>query len=161
MEESKISIEKTALKAGLIICASLIIYFMLMRFLNLTNSAIAWSFNFIILFTGITLTYRYYRTKTKLNIEYLPGMMLGCITTGVAAISFTFFVYTYFSSLDPSLLQLLKDNILFMGQQITPLRVAGATIIEGICSGVIISFMMMQYYKSGFKRTMNDTIVQG
>ena len=161
MRETEISIEKTGIKAGLIISASLIIYFMLMRFFNLTGSAIAWGFNFIILFTGITFTYRYYRTKTKPNIEYFPGMLLGGLTTAVSVFSFTFFIYIYFWSVNSVQLLLLKDNILFMGEAVTPLKAAGATLIEGICSGVIISFVLMQYYKSGFRRTLNDKSIQG
>ena len=134
---------------------------MIMRVLNLTGSGMAWGFNFVILFTGIILTYRYYRTKTKLNIEYLPGMLLGAMTTAVASFVFTFFIYLYFSTVDSDQLALLKDNVLFMGELVTPLRAAGATLIEGLSSGVIISFAMMQYYKSGFQKRVNEERIQG
>ncbi len=156
MSEKKPSVNITGLKAGLIVSISLIIYFMIMRFFNLTGSVIAWSFNLVILFTGIYFTYRYYRIKTKPNIDYLPGMLLGSITTLVSAGIFTIFVYLFFSSVDASQLLLLNDNILFLGEGVTALRVAGATVVEGISSGIVISFMMMQYYKSGFKISESD-----
>ena len=161
MELKEVSVNKTGIIAGTIICIALIIYFLLMRSINLTGSALAWSVNFIIIFLGIYVTYRYYRSVTKPNIDYLPGMLLGTITTIVCASLFTFFIYIYFSVIEPSQLQLLKDNILFMGEGITPLRAAGATIIEGISSGVIISFAMMQYYKSGFRKSADDKSEQG
>lgn len=156
MSENKLSANVTGLKAGLIVSVLLIIYFLIMRFLNLTGSAIAWSFNLVILFAGIYFTYRFYRIKTKPNIDYLPGMLMGSITTIVSTGIFTIFVYLFFSSVDATQLLLLKDNILFLGEGVTALRVAGATVVEGISSGIVITFMMMQYYKSGFKISVSD-----
>jgi hypothetical protein len=86
---------------------------------------------------------------------------LGGITTAASVIPFVLFIYLYFSQIDPLLLLLLKDNILFMGEQISPARAAASTMVEGICSGVIISFMMMQYFKSGFRRRKKEVRAQG
>lgn len=158
---SEVSIEKIGLKAGLITGAALIIYFLLMNYLNFMDSAIAWGLNFIILWAGINLAYRFYRSHTKLNIDYFPGLILGAITTAVSVIPYVFFVYIWFSQSDAALMSILKSNNLFMGEQITPMKAAGSTMIEGICSGVIISFMMMQYFKSGFRRKRNEKITPG
>ncbi|MBK5285819.1 MAG: hypothetical protein JJE25_10495 [Bacteroidia bacterium] len=117
--------------------------------------------NFIILLTGIIYAYRLYRSKTKLNVDYFPGLILGVITTAASVIPFVLFVYFWFSLIDPLLLLSLKDNILFMGEQITPMRAAVATMIEGISSGVIISFMMMQYFRSGFRRARQEVSMHG
>ena len=95
MKESEIPIQQTGLKAGLLIATALILYFMVMRWMTWTDSATAWGFNFIILLTGITLTYRFYRSKTQPNIDYLPGMMLGFETTMVTVIAFTSVSYTH------------------------------------------------------------------
>jgi len=155
-----ISVEVTGMKAGLITCGSLIIYFMIMRYFNFMNSSIAWGMNFLILLSGIILAYRYYRSKTKLNIDYIPGLVLGSITTAAAVIPFVVFVYIYFSQADIQPL-LLKGNILFMAEQITPVKAAASVMIEGICSGVVISFMMMQYFRSGFRRTGKELSMHG
>jgi hypothetical protein len=117
------------------------------------DSPFAWGANFIILLTGIIFSYRYYRSKTKLNVDYFPGLILGGIITAVTVIPFVMFVYIWFSQADAGQILLLKDNVFFMGEEITPARAAAATMVEGICSGAIISFTMMQYYKSGFRRT--------
>jgi hypothetical protein len=157
----QISIEKIGLKAGLISCVSLITYFIIMKYFNFMSNAIAWTFNFIILWVGIIFACRYYRSKTQLNVEYLPGLILGGITTAVTVIPFVLFIYIYFSQIDSALLQLLKNNILFMGERITPVTAAISTMIEGICSGVIISFMVMQYFKSGFRRARKERFMYG
>ena len=158
---NKISIEKIGLKAGLITCASLIIYFLVMKYFNFMGNAIAWGLNFIILWGGIMLAYRYYRSKTKLNVDYGPGLILGGITTAAAVIPFVFFEFIYFSQLDVTQMTLLQNNSLFMGEQISPVKAAASSMIEGICSGVIISFMMMQYFRSGFRRTGREKIIPG
>jgi hypothetical protein len=126
------------------------------------QSEIAWALNTIILGAGIMLTYRHYRTKTQLNVDYFPGLILGFITTAACVIPFVLFLYIWLSNGDAGLLQLLKDNALFMGgEQITPVKAAASTMIEGTCSGIIISYMMMQYYKSGFRRKNKEGLLQG
>lgn len=155
------SAEMTGVKTGVITCASLITYFMLMKYLNFMNSPIAWAFNFAILAAGIILAFRYYRTKTTLNVDYIPGLILGSITTAVSVIPFAVFIYIFFSQTDQVSLLLLKDNVLFMGEQITPTRAAFATAIEGLCSGVLVTFIMMQYLRSGFKRGRNEKLMHG
>ncbi len=161
MKKHEVSVFNTGMKSGIIISSLLIIYFLIMRNFHLTGSAIAWGFNFVIIFIGITYTYRYFREQTKLNIDYLPGLLLGSLTTIVCTVLFTIFVYIYFSTIDPISLIILKDNILFMSGQLTPLKVSAATLIEGICSGFIISFTMMQYYKSGFKNQLGEKKAHG
>src|SRR6187399_936491 len=102
---AEISISEVGLKSGLITCASIITYFMIMKYFNFMDSSIAWSFNFIILLAGIVLAYRYYRSKTKPNVDYVPGLILGGITTAVAVVPFVMFVYIYFSQSDDALMQ--------------------------------------------------------
>ena len=157
MKNRTVPIGEIGLKAGIIISISLIVYFMIMRNYNLTESATAWTFNLVLLFIGIAFTFAYYRLQIKSNIDYFQGIQLGGTTTTVCAIIYTAFIYAYVSSLDPLLLQILKDNPLFIGRPITPFKIAATTLIEGICSGVILSFIVMQLYYSGFQRTLNDT----
>src|SRR5688572_25996391 len=134
---AEISIKKVGLIGGVIICASLIIYFIMMRYLNVMDSPFAWGVNFIILLTGIILSYQYYRSKTKLNVDYFPGLILGGIITAVSVIPYVVFVYIWFSQVDAGQMLLLKGNVFFMGEEITPARAAAATMVEGICSGGI------------------------
>jgi len=158
---SAVSIQSVGIKEGLITGISLIIYFLAMHYFNFMDSAIAWGVNFIILWTGISLAYRYYRSKTKLNVDYFPGLILGGITTIVSVIPYSIFVYIWFSQSEEALLSILNSNNLFMGEQISPVKAAGSTMLEGICSGVLISFIMMQYFKSGFRRKRKEKIIPG
>ncbi len=151
-----ISLGRTGLMAGFLTTLFLIIYFMLMRAMGITGQAGAWLINFIILFGGINYCYRYYRIRTEPNVEYLPGIMLGTEVAAVSVITYTAFIYLYFSFIDANSLGILNNNILFMTEELTPTRAAFATFIEGLSSGIVISFIMMQYYKSGFKVRVKD-----
>jgi hypothetical protein len=88
-------------------------------------------------------------------------MMLGFETTMVTVIAFTLFVFLYFTSVSPALLESLGDNVLFMKKNVSPSSAAISTFVEGLSSGVIISFTMMQYYRSGFRRTRMEKSLQG
>ena len=158
---SEVSIQSVGIKEGLITGMSLIIYFLVMHYFNFMDSAIAWGVNFIILWSGIYLAYRHYRLKTKLNVDYFPGLILGGITTIASVVPYSIFVYIWFSQSDEALMSILKSNNLFMGEQISPVKAAGSTMLEGICSGMLISFMMMQYFKSGFRRKRKEKIIPG
>ncbi|OFY84789.1 MAG: hypothetical protein A3F72_05895 [Bacteroidetes bacterium RIFCSPLOWO2_12_FULL_35_15] len=104
--------------------------------------------NFFILLGGIFFAFRYYKIKTKKQIEYLPGLLLGCFISIVSILSFALFVGLYFSMIDPQLLLELRGNSPIMGDYITPLSMVITIIIEGMCSGLIISFSFMQYYQN-------------
>ena len=58
VEGTEVSIERISFKAGFIVSACLIIYFMVMQAFHLVGSGTAWGFNFVILSIGLVLTYR-------------------------------------------------------------------------------------------------------
>lgn len=151
------SIPKLSIQAGLLISAAFIAYFIFMDFFNLTHVIALRFLNVFILLSGLLITFRHYRTKTKiLNIPYMEGLLLGISATMISVIFFAIFVYSYFSWINPAILLELKDHTVMMGSSLTALTAAATILIEGVCSGMIISFTIMQYYKSGFYRTLQE-----
>lgn len=150
MKTTKRSIEFIGTATGLIISLLLVSYFSLMKVLGLATVSELRYFNFFILLGGILYAYEQFRTPGN-NIEYFSGMGLGFITTAASVIPFAAFIYAYFTYVDPGLLAAIKSNSL-MGEYLTPFTVTGAIVIEGLASGVIISFVLMQYYKSAHER---------
>ena len=157
MSTPQLSIPKLAVKAAVRICISFIVYFMMMKYLNLIHITSLRFLNIFILIGGLFATYRYYRAQTKiLNIEYFDGILLGILTSIASFIFFAIFIYISFRA-EPALLQVLKGNTIMMGfGSLTPAYAAATVIIEGTFSGLIISFAIMQYYKSGFYRTIQE-----
>ncbi len=151
MKTKKNIMENTGITIGLATSLFLIAYFSIMKMLNLAHIPELRYFNFFILLAGIYLAYQYVHKPNK-AIEYLPGLGLGFITTVCSVIPFAIFMFVYFSYLDPVLLEQIKSSQTTMREYLTPGSVAGAIVIEGMSSGVILSFIMMQYYKEGFER---------
>ncbi|MBL0103681.1 MAG: hypothetical protein IPP51_07960 [Bacteroidetes bacterium] len=152
---NKVSLGQIGIKGGALIYVALLLYFLFIENFDLIGSPIAWSFNFIILFAGLYFVYRYYRSQTSLNVEYFQGLLLGSLTSVISSVAYASFVFIDFTFIAPDELALLEKNWLFMGSPMTAFTASGATLIEGLSSGLMISFILMQYYKSGFKQLIN------
>lgn len=150
MKTLKNSIQKIGMSTGLMTSLLLIAYFSLMKALNVAQHPELRYFNFFILFGGIYYAYWQFK-EPEHNIDYLPGIGLGFITTIATVIPFVAFLFVYFSYVDPGLLEIIKNSSV-VGDYLSPFSVVGIVGIEGLSSGVIISFMLMQYYKSGFEK---------
>jgi hypothetical protein len=160
METKEISIKKLALKGGLLTSLGLIAFFLLMYSLNLLHILELRGLNFFILLGGIYFTYHHYRSITHPHIDYFTGMLLGCLTAVVSIIPFALFVFFFFWLIDPQFIMLLNGHALFMGIRATPELAAETILIEGIISGVIISFALMQFYKSEYSSSSEEKGVQ-
>lgn len=149
-------IRKLELKYGLITCSFLILFFFMMKYFNLIQIVELRCLNFFILLGGVNFAYRNYRKHTELNIEYFSGFFFGFFTTLFAVVPFGIFVFLYLWKIDPYLINSLKNNSLFMGVEITAEKAAITTIIEGTVSGVLISYILLQYYRSGFRNQVKE-----
>jgi hypothetical protein len=138
------------MKVGLVTCGVLIAYFLFMKLVDLIQITELRGLNIIILAGGVFYVYHHHRKQTHSNLEYFKGLLLGIFTTLYAVIPFSLFVFLYFWKLDPYLITTLKSHTLFMGMVITPEIATESILIEGIVSGVLLSFIMMQYYREGF-----------
>ena len=152
METTKNSIQRLGILTGLFTSLILACYFLLMKVFGLAQIVELRYLNFFILFGGILYAYRHFRQPGH-NIEYLPGIGLGILTAAASVIPFAVFMYAYFTFLDPALLETIKNGKVVMGDYITPFAITGTVIMEGLSSGAIISFALMQYYKSGFEKS--------
>jgi hypothetical protein len=163
MATTELSIPKLAIKAGIAICISFIAYFMVMKYLDLLYMTELRFLNIFILITGLIVTFRYYRKQTNvLNVPYFEGLGLGLLTSFVSFALFAVFIYFYFLEVDPALLQSLKGNTVMLGNtSMNALYTAATVVLQGMVSGLIVSFVIMQYYKSGFYKTLNEKRKEG
>lgn len=146
----KTQIKNLEMKVGLMTSAFLIAYFLFMKLIGLIQIVELRGLNLLILAGGVSYFYHTYRKQSQSNIEYFKGLLTGIFTTLYAIIPFSLFVLFYFWKIDPDLIHQLKSHTLFMGFVITPEIAAETILIEGIVSGVILSFIFMQYYREGF-----------
>ena len=149
------NIKNLELKAGLLTSAALILFFLFMRYVDLIQIVELRCLNFFILLIGVNAAFRYHRRQSEPNVEYFSGFYFGFFTALYAVIPFALFVFIYLWKIDPSLVVGLKSNSLFMGIEVTPEKAAITTMVEGTVSGVLISFILMQYYRSGFRNPID------
>jgi hypothetical protein len=151
MEAIKNQFQQLGLMAGLVISTLFIGWFMLMNALGLGHISELRYVNFVFLLGGLAYVFHHFKQPDH-NIEYLPGLGLGFITTTASIVPFAMFLYVYFSYLDAALLVQIKSSSALMGTYLTPFAIAGAVLMEGLAYGLIVSFVIMQYYKSGFEK---------
>lgn len=148
MSHLKQSINEIGIRAGLYTCAAFIGYFLLMKLFGLNSVPQLRYFNFFILVGGIYYSYRQLHPENR-GIPFLSGFGLGMLVTGLSVSLFSAFLYTYLMFIDPNLMAALKANMPDMfGEHLTPFYVSLAVFVEGLCSGLIMTFAFIQYYKS-------------
>jgi len=147
METPKISSQRLAIITGLYICGAMILYFLLMKSLGLADVAELRFLNFVIAGAGAAAAIRYYNKRTQSHIRYLEGLNLSFTAILSSAVFFAIFVYFYFAAIDPELLAVIKKDAPVMGTYLTPFSASVSVIAEGVVSGLILSFALMQYFK--------------
>lgn len=139
--------EQVAWRNGLWVCLGLILYFLLMKWIGAHQITELRILNFVILLAGIAASIRHYIRKEWESPGYFTGFGLGLRTSFSAAISFALFLFIWLS-IDQPFMRYLKANAPF-GEYLSPMAAAATVTIEGISSGVVITLLLMQYYKRG------------
>jgi hypothetical protein len=141
------SMQKIGLKTGLITSIALIAYFLIMKSFGLERVIEFRFFNFFILLAAIC--YAIYQLKHE-DMEadfYLKGMAIGFYTSAIAIFFFAFFISFYLAFLDPGLMQYIQTTVSH-GLNLNAPAIFLILFMEGMASSVIITFTVMQLFKS-------------
>lgn len=128
---------------------ALIAYFFLMKIFGLEKNFYLRILNFFIVGGGIFFLYR--NSLIKDNEEragYIQSLMAGAMLTIISVAVFIVFLGLYIRFLDPGFLQALGSSGLWSTSGVSTTQVVLGILIEGLSSGFIISFILMQYFKS-------------
>ena len=131
---------------GLLTGIALIVYFLLMKLLGLEENFSLRLFNFVIVVGGIYYALRSAIVKSKTSSTYFQGLITGFRTTLVAVALFTIFMAVYVKVIDPSFVKVLEESGIW-DADLSLAQAAFAVVIEGVTSGVVISFVWMQRFK--------------
>ena len=143
MANNNLSVEKVALKYGLIISLSLVAYFLFMKLVGLFEIHELRGLNFFILFAGVWKALTYY--KKRYDLEYFEGIGLGALTAIIGVVPFALFIFFYLHA-DTQFMANIVANEAY-GEYMNPYILAFLIAFEGGISGVMVSFGMMQYLK--------------
>ena len=135
-----------ALMYALLTTIGLGLYFMLMRVLGLAEHTTLRALNIVILFIGIYKSISTFKSVSGTDFSYFKGLITGFKTALFTALFFIGSILLYYT-FDP----IFIDNLLLEGRIAGTGSIFGATgmiMIEAIGSGLITSFMCMQYLKT-------------
>ncbi len=138
---------RNTIRFGLLTAAGLIAYFLFMKLIGQeTNFALRF-FNFFIIIGGTFLLFKRLFVDSEHRVSYFNGLISGVLMNVVAVATFLVFMAGYTTFLDPQFLGVLESSKIW-GSHLGLLEASFAIMIEGIASGVVISFSWMQYFKS-------------
>ncbi|MGB3179815.1 MAG: DUF4199 domain-containing protein [Cyclobacteriaceae bacterium] len=142
-----LTIEKVGIKYGLLTCAGLVGYFLLMKAFGFEHQLELRALNLLILGSGVLASIKYFKGHTYHNMTYLRGLGAGLLTSMIAVISFALLVFIYLTFIQPGFMEVIRENEPF-GVYLNPYNVTAIIILEGIASGFMCSFAIMQYFKT-------------
>ena len=134
-------------ETGALVFSGFMAYFLIMRAIGLHEVFMLRYLNALFLIAGILLATHSYKKNMKVEVSHKKGLQMGMFITLMAVIPFAVFIYLYLN-IDDGFLSLVEKNV-ELRDFISPATVAGFICLEGLCSGSIITFIVMQYLKKG------------
>lgn len=131
------------IRYGLLITAGLIVYFLIMKFAGLVHVTELRIFNFFIMLGGLFLAYKeFHETDINRQFNYMKAIIFGFSTSSIGTLLFAVFVFFYVSFIDPALMDTIREKGP-LGEYLNPWAVSVIVGVEGILSGALASFMII------------------
>ncbi|NEN25578.1 DUF4199 domain-containing protein [Cryomorpha ignava] len=140
---------KRTIPYALLTGAALIAYFLLMKLFGLETNFYLRIFNLVIMIAGLFFLYRNtFLRGSHDRVGYLQGLLMGGQLTLIAVGMFIVFLGIYIKFLDPEFMKILGNTGLWATSNISITQAVLGILIEGLASGFILSFVLMQYFKA-------------
>ncbi|PJJ60324.1 DUF4199 domain-containing protein [Hymenobacter chitinivorans] len=146
MNSAPLTPERNGFRYGLLTAGGMILYFILASLLHLTERVEFSFLNGVVLAIGICMAISHYKRVRHDRMPYLHGFGTGIITSIVASVVFGLFFVIY-TVINPSIMDQLRARDLF-GFDLSVTIAFLAILLQSVMSGVIISLVAMQYFKS-------------
>jgi len=131
---------------GLYTAIGLMAFFLLMKVAGQEANVWLRLLNGGVLGAGIYLLFRSIARTNHDRIEYFDGLKAGVILSIISVVVFMGFLGLYVTFFDPTFVVLLEESKMW-GTNLTKERAAFALIVEGVVSGMVLTFIMMQFFK--------------
>ncbi|RSK25266.1 DUF4199 domain-containing protein [Hymenobacter metallilatus] len=147
MATTHLTPETNGVRYGLFTAGGMMLYFLLASLFGLSEQIELSFLNGVIMIIGICMAISHYKRSRHGRMPYLHGFGTGIITAGVASVAFGFFFILYAGVLNRHIMDGIRAQDLF-GFDLSVTIAFLAIILQGAMTGVIISLIAMQYYKS-------------
>lgn len=131
---------------GLKTAAGLTVYFLLMQIIDKHHHVELRMFNLVILSVGVYYALKKFKNSHKDHVNYFRGLIVGVATSAIASVAFGVVLFIYMK-LDPSLIQSIQENEP-MGHYLNEYMSAFIVALEGVFSGMLVTFVLMNYVNS-------------
>lgn len=141
--------EKIGLKYGVLTAAGLILYFFLMKLLDLIHITELRFLNGVIMAIGVVLAIRAYKAVAAGGFSYFRGLGTGVITAITGTVLFAAFMVAYAGVAGDEMIEMLTAERYF-GERVEAapgIVIFTVLMLEGLISGFMISFIAMQFFK--------------
>lgn len=136
-----------AIRYGLLLCASLIAFFLLMHFFGLSQNYNLRILNSLLHVSFLYLAISRYAQRYPDSIDnYLSGVGVGMWAGGVGVAAFAFFM-TVFLLVQPDFMKMLQTQTP-MGQYLTPFTAGAAILMEGLSVNIVASYIIVRIVQS-------------
>lgn len=132
---------------GIFTALALIAYFLLMKLFGLETQFWLRVFNVFIVGGAIYMLLNRRIRRDHDAVGYFGGLGLGIRMTVTAVVLFVIFLAIYVNFLDPHFLEVLQESKMWGTDVSLDLAMVGI-LVEGIVSGMVITFILMQFFKA-------------
>ena len=140
------TIEQMSFRYGILMALALAGVFFLMKAFGLEHNLSLRAFNLLILASFVFMAIKQYKQNRGGGLSYFKGLGLGILTTVVGAVSFAIMVVYYVTIVAPEFMETIKSQEP-IGDFLNPILVGCTIIIEGVASGCLVSYGIMQFFK--------------
>jgi drug/metabolite transporter (DMT)-like permease len=142
---AEFSVFNLCVETGALVFSGFMAYFLIMRAIGLHEVFVLRYLNAFFLIVGILLAINSYKKNMKEVFKYKKGLQMGAFITLMAVIPFAIFIYLYLN-IDDGFLGLVEKDVK-LREFVSPATVACYICLEGLCSGSIITFIVMRFFK--------------
>lgn len=146
MATAKVSFQNIAIKYGLMVGAAHIVYFLLMRLLNLIHIVELSYLSGIFLIIGIIVSISKFKRLRGGMINYFEGLGIGVVTAFISSLILAVFLVVFVTLLDDTYINSLSTSALFP-EGLSVLTMFWIAVAHGTWPGFFIAFIAMQWFK--------------
>lgn len=128
---------------GLRIAAGLIGFFLIMKLVGLSHHVELRLLNLFILSGGVYMALKKFKQSHADRLNYFRGLITGVATSAIGSLVFAFFLFLYMQ-LDASMMQFIIENEP-MGRYMNPYIASFIVALEGVFSGLLVTFVLINY----------------
>ena len=128
---------------GLRIAAGLIGFFLVMKLAGFSHIVELRVLNLFILMGGVYMALKRFKESHNGEMDYLRGMITGIATSSIGSAAFALFLFIYMQ-VDAEMMQFIMENEP-MGMYLNPYIASFIVGFEGVFSGLLVTFMLMNY----------------